>query len=177
LCFGTEIYFSIEAVAFEAMAMQSWRMNPLDRLKLQPGCGSTGVVLLIMFLLALPLGGAQNAPTSHIPGLPQPMTQGVGDIPLDPNNNGLPYDVDEARRIRMLNGERQKSLVADTVKLVKLAKELNAEIAKADASAPTPDELRKIADIEKLAHKVKEKMEITVVGTPIYLQTTLPPIP
>jgi hypothetical protein len=77
----------------------------------------------------------------------------------------------------MLNGERQRSLVADTVKLVKLANELNAEMAKEPGTAPTPAELRKVADIEKLAHSVKEKMEITVIDTPVYRVPNLSPIP
>jgi hypothetical protein len=133
--------------------------------------------MLMAFLLILPLGGAQNMPTGHIGGLPQPIGQGIGDPALGGINNGGSYDVDEARRIRLLNAERQKSMVADTVKLLKLANELNAEMAKEDTPAPTPVELRKIANIEKLAHNVKEKMEITVVGTPPYRQSNMPPIP
>jgi hypothetical protein len=121
--------------------------------------------MLMGFLLILPLGGAQ----SHIPGLPPPVGQGVGDMNSD--------DPDQARRIRMLNGERQKSLVADTVKLLKLANELNVVMAKEDASGPTQAELRKVADIEKLAHNVSEKMKITVIGTPIYRDSRMPTMP
>jgi hypothetical protein len=126
--------------------------------------------MLMGFLLILPLGGAQ----SHIPGLPQPIDQGVGDSPL---GNGNSDDPDQVRRLRLLNAERQKSLVADTVKLLKLANELNVVMAKEDASGPTQAELRKVADIEKLAHNVSEKMKITVIGTPIYRDSRMPPMP
>ncbi len=132
--------------------------------------------MLMALLMVLPLGGAQNMPTGHIGGLPQPIGQSVGDPPLN-GVNGNPEDPDTARRIRLMNVERQKSLVADTVKLLKLANELNAVLAKEDASAPTQAELRKVADIEKLAHNVKEKMKITVVGPPIYRNSNLPQIP
>ena len=75
------------------------------------------------------------------------------------------------RRIRALNNERQKQIVADTDKLLKLARELNDEVAKANTGTLTMDELRKIADIEKLARNVRQKMTESV-GEP---QTTIPP--
>ena len=60
--------------------------------------------------------------------------------------------------MRALNVERQKQMVADTNKLLKLAKELNDEVAAANTGSFTPDQLRKIGEIEKLAHSVRERM-------------------
>ncbi len=130
-----------------------------------------------MLFLVLTLGGAQVTPPGRIGGTSPPINQGVGLPSLNGSSSDGAYDADEARRLRMLNGERQRSLVADTVKLVKLANELNAEMAKEPGTAPTPAELRKVADIEKLAHSVKEKMEITVIDTPVYRVPNLSPIP
>jgi hypothetical protein len=162
----------------EVRIMRARHLNSPERQRFLPSPGAKRGALLMGFLLALPLGGAQNSPTGHIGGLPQPITPGFGDTPSPLGNvNGGPDEVEDARRIRMLNAERQRSLVADTVKLLKLANALNATIAKEDASAPTQIELREIADIEKLAHNVKEKMKITVIGTPIYRQPTMNPIP
>ena len=80
----------------------------------------------------------------------------------------------DQRRVRALNNERQKQLVADTDKLLKLAKELNDEVAKANSGTLTPDEMHKIADIEKLARSVRQRMT-EAVGEP---QTSMPaPIP
>jgi hypothetical protein len=129
------------------------------------------------FFLVLPLGGAQDGPTSHIGGLPQLIGQSAGDSPLGRLNDSKPDDAEVARRIRMLNAERQRSLVADTVKLLKLANELNATMAKEGGPAPTQVELRKVADIERLARNVKEKMKITVTATPTYRNPTLSPVP
>jgi hypothetical protein len=154
--------------------MQSRDLNASERPRLQRRPGATRAAMLMGFLLLLPLVGAQNAPTGHIGGLPQPLGQGVGDSPLGGLNSD---DPDQVRRIRMLNAERQKSLVADTVKLLKLANELNMVMAKENESAPTQAELRKVADIEKLAHNVSEKMKITVIGSPVYRDPRLPPIP
>jgi hypothetical protein len=84
---------------------------------------------------------------------------------------GDPDSIMDPRRIRALNFERQKQIVADTDKLLKLARELNEEVAKANTGALTPDELHKIADIEKLARNVRQRMTESV-GEP---QFTMPP--
>jgi hypothetical protein len=70
------------------------------------------------------------------------------------------------QRLRALNSERQKSLVSDTAKLLKLARQLDAEIASNPSDELTPEELRKIGDIEKLAHNVKAKMAQSFGGGP-----------
>jgi len=62
------------------------------------------------------------------------------------------------RRTNALNVERQKEMVSDTNKLLKLARELNAEIATNNSGEWTDDQLRKVAEIEKLAKNVKDRM-------------------
>jgi len=66
------------------------------------------------------------------------------------------------RQLRALNLERQKQMVADANKLLKLARELNDEITAANPGSLTPDQLHKIAEIEKLARSVKERMTFGV---------------
>ena len=46
--------------------------------------------------------------------------------------------------------------------------ELNAEIARTNPNALTEAQLRKVAEIEKLAHNVKDKMSTSVRGTPAF---------
>ena len=64
--------------------------------------------------------------------------------------------------MKMLNNERHKSLLSDSDKLFKLATELDNEIAKSNLGLLTPDQLRKVAEIEKLAHNVRDKMTQTL---------------
>jgi hypothetical protein len=92
-----------------------------------------------------------KAPDSTIPGM--------GDA--DP--------VLAAKQLQALNAERQKSMVSDTDKLLKLAKELNADVG-SNTEQLTQVELRKLADIEKLARNVKQKMSVSFVGGPAYQQ-------
>ncbi len=70
--------------------------------------------------------------------------------------------------MRALNADRQKSLVSDTEKLLKLAKQLNSEIETSNQNELTQVQLREIADIEKLARNVKEKMSTSFVGGPSF---------
>jgi hypothetical protein len=76
------------------------------------------------------------------------------------------YDTEkplDERRLRELNLQRQKEIVSDTAKLLRLARELNDEIT--DAETPMTDtQVRKVAEIGKLAKTVKEKMSYSVGG-------------
>ena len=66
------------------------------------------------------------------------------------------------KRIKMLNAEQHRSMVADTDRLVKLVADLNAQINNSKASSLTPEQLRTVAEIEKLAHNVRDKMRMSV---------------
>jgi len=133
--------------------------------------------LPLTFLLALPLAlqcGAQNASgTQHgtLNSLPQTTglpVNGSNDIPTgDP----IQYE----RLLRALNADRQKALVSDTNKLLRLANELNSEIARSNTDTLTPSQLHKMAEIEKLAHNVKDKMSTSVRGTQAFQPTFQPP--
>ncbi|HVZ82191.1 MAG TPA: hypothetical protein VG893_00855 [Terracidiphilus sp.] len=111
----------------------------------------------LLFLVALaPAPAGQLSP-------PAPFNQHARN-PLDEPDTGDP--IMRERQVRALNAARQKSLVADTDKLLRLARELNTEIATSSESALTPIQARKLAEIEKLAHSVKDKMSDASVGAP-----------
>lgn len=81
-----------------------------------------------------------------------------------PFENSDDYDVVAAeKRANALNIERQKQMVSDTNKLLKLARELNEEVAAQNTGALTYEQLQKVAKIEKLARSVKERMAEGVV--------------
>ncbi len=126
--------------------------------------------LWLALVLGLP-GGAQNGPG----GMRTPIQQPPGhrlDGGMDDTGNGA--DLDEEKRLRALNAERQKSMVSDTNKLLKLADELNAEISSTNSESLTRAQLHKLGEIEKLAHGVKDKMSTSV--RPMYQQPPLPPM-
>jgi len=136
----------------ERRRAQGWRAR----------AGRTRLALWIALLLVLP-GGAQS-------GLQTPRAAGsIGQqIGVGPGDNSDNDPVEQEKRLKALNAERQKSLIADTNKLLKLARELNDELNGAHPDALNPDQLRKVAEIEKLAHSVKEKMSLSVKGIPVF---------
>ncbi|MGO9325432.1 MAG: hypothetical protein ACLP07_12800 [Terracidiphilus sp.] len=84
--------------------------------------------------------------------------------PVDSSDGG--DQVAMERQLNALNTERQKEMVSDTNKLLKLATELNEEVAANNSATLTDDQLRKMAQIEKLARGIKQKMA-DGVGRPV----------
>ncbi len=91
----------------------------------------------------------------------QPDGQSADASPGDATDGSL---IENEKRLRALNADRQKSLVSDAAKLLKLAQQLNAELAQSPADELTPAQVRKMAEIEKLARSVKAKMSTSVRG-------------
>ncbi len=144
---------------------------PAPHLKSPGRMGNRGLktvrkVLFIALLSALPSvaqSGQNGPPPTPKSGLQHPF----GQIPSAADDNIAPGDpLWGEKQLRMLNADRQKQLVADTNKLLKLAQQLNAEIGSTNPDSLTPDQLRRIAEIEKLAHSVKDKMSTSVRGAP-----------
>lgn len=65
----------------------------------------------------------------------------------------------QAAQGRARNDDRQKRLVADTDKLLALATQLHADVAKTDKNVLSMDVIRRSEEIEKLAHNIKERMK------------------
>jgi hypothetical protein len=119
-------------------------------------------------VLALALFGAVSA----MPVGQQPVPGPLGQSRQNPFDQSTQMDpLIAERQLKALNAERQKSMVSDTDKLLKLARELNDEVQ----TGNTDVELRKIADIEKLARNVKQKMSISLVGGPAFHDPASPP--
>jgi hypothetical protein len=117
----------------------------------------------LALLLGIPVAG--QAPVQQ---LPQPNGSPLGQRYPDRSGPfGGPETPPDQKRLRQLNVERQKSLISDAAKLLKLARELNEEMAGADSSSMTDAQMRKLGEIAKLAHNVKEKMSYSVGGAPV----------
>ena len=78
-------------------------------------------------------------------------SQGPGS--LDPGPSPFPDNSREKR-----NDERQRRLVNDTQRLLTLTSQLKAEVASTGAGTMSPEMLRQMEEIEKLAKSVKDKM-------------------
>lgn len=128
------------------------------------GCIACNVACFAL-LLALSRGARSQAPTHGIdptyntPTVTTTASEGLSD----------PYADDpaaEERRQLEHRIELRQSVVSSTDKLLKLAHELDAEVSRTNPERLTNSELKKVAQIEKLAHKVKTKMTEYDRGTP-----------
>jgi len=133
------------------------RIRQEDRAKGRSASLAAGALLVAVAVVIAQSGGQQPVPNQVSPMPHSPFARAL---------DGDPALI--ARHQKALNADRQKSMVADTDKLLKLARELNAEIGQGNRATLTPEELRKVADIEKLARNVRQKMSISyAVAVPI----------
>jgi hypothetical protein len=144
--------------------MSDPHLGPPGRPASRLGSHAARRALWLALLLALP-GGAQDQSSGSQQAMTGQLSRHMADSTFQ---FGYTDPVEEERRLRLLNVERQKSLVSDAGKLLKLAGELNAEVAQTNPDSLTQAELRKLAEIEKLAHSVKQKMSDSVGGEPVF---------
>ena len=78
----------------------------------------------------------------------------------------------EARRRQAQIAEIRQSMESDAARLLKLAQELDDEVSRTNPDVLTPAQLKMVAEIQKLAHRVKAKMNEIDRGT-----ATEPPLP
>jgi hypothetical protein len=119
---------------------------------ISPSQQAMGLALLLT--LTLP-GRAQRPDLSQTPPYQQSaIAEQERALENLPSND----PAERARQLRLFNAARQKSMVSDTNKLLKLARELDDEVSRTNPDTLTVAELRKVAEIEKLARSVKQKM-------------------
>jgi len=71
------------------------------------------------------------------------------------NPEAMRREIEQAAKEAVI--ERQKKIEKDTAKLLKLTLEFRAQVDDLKADQFTPEMLRKLEQIEKLAHDVKER--------------------
>jgi predicted TIM-barrel fold metal-dependent hydrolase len=105
-----------------------------------------------LMMLGTGVAGAQ-ATSAQQQQTVQPGVIGVPIAPSDPERVRQ-----EQQREQMATDERRKRMVSDADKLLALAAELKADVDKSSKNELSMEVIRKAAEIEKLAHDVKERM-------------------
>jgi hypothetical protein len=109
------------------------------------------------FLLAVTLVCASPLPAQsaadQLPPASEDSQLGRDRERKDPDQEKREHDMEKAR-----NKERQQALQKDTTQLLQLATELKQYVDKTNEHTLSVDVIKKAEEIEKLAHKVKEKM-------------------
>ena len=120
-------------------------------------------------ILAFPILGSgqsrnNNNGQSTNPGqltrrVPPPSSQDIDPLQME-TTTGTPVFYE--KRMKMLNAAQHQAMDADTDRLLKLVADLNNQINSSNSNALTAEQLRMVADIEKLAHSVRDKMRMSV---------------
>ena len=118
-----------------------FRINSLVRL----------LVFLSVLACAAPL--IPQVDTGQFPPSAQDPQLGRDRERKDPDQEKRERDMEKAR-----NKERQQTLQKDTAQLLQLATELKQYVDKSNENTLSLDVIKKAEEIEKLAHKVREKM-------------------
>lgn len=122
--------------------------------------GLAAAVSMAAALLSSPsCRGQAPAPVNNGSQLPRriPPPRQVED-PMDGPGSSIFYE----KRLRMLNAAQHDSMVADTDRLVKMVAELNTQVNRSNEKSLTPEQVRMVAEIEKLAHGIRDKMRMSV---------------
>jgi hypothetical protein len=119
------------------------------------------LVLSVVMLFSLPSCGQASSSTNNGAQLPRRIPP-PREIEQQPMESMGTTPVFYEKRLQMLNAAQHQAMVADTDRLLKLVADLNSQINSSHSNALTPDQLRMVADIEKLAHSVKDKMRMSV---------------
>jgi hypothetical protein len=106
--------------------------------------------------LALATAGAVTAQSYRPAGQPPPGRTEF--IPVNSEGTDIPQRM-VLETAKKANIERQVRMKAETAKLFKLAEELRDSVDKTNENILSLDVLKKADEIEKLAHRVKEKMK------------------
>jgi len=130
----------------------------------------TRALIAVSLVLGMTMPAARLLNAQQYHGLPQVNMQS----PVVQDDPSLTMSTQEgriliAKRIKALNTMRQQALVSDTAKLLKLAQELDT----ADGTKmSTAERMKKLALIEKLAKRVREKMSYAQWFTPSVVPPT-----
>ena len=142
--------------------MNTPRTNVLFLSARRSACAS---LVAVGFFLALsaPCGGqttnrGQGNNSGQLTTRTPAPTRDIDQLDMETRNTPIFYE----KRLQALNAAQHQSMVADTDRLLKLVANLNSQINTSNSSELTPEQLRMVAEIEKLDHNVRDKMRMSV---------------
>ena len=112
----------------------------------------------VLLLFAIPPIASDGIGQNTYPHLPPELNR----IPDSNQANEINDQQKKKDNFEAANAERKREIASDSAKLLKLATELKAEVDKTNKDTLNLKVVRKADEIEKLAHSVKEKMQLIV---------------
>ena len=113
--------------------------------------------LITVSFVAVAAAAGQTVQQPGLPSASQPHAGLPSAAPADAPNPMAGPNASKLEHMR--EDERHKRLATDTAKLVELTNQLKEEVEKTSKDELSVDVVKKAAEIEKLAHDVKERMK------------------
>jgi hypothetical protein len=151
--------------------LRSWPSCSKSKLSLQLGIIALGCAAVVFCGHALsqssvpPTTSASSGTKQTIIGTPptpttSPTSTSAGYNPFLPIGGGNSTDAARLQRQQLLFAEFQKKNLADTERLLSLAKELSSAADVPNRGVPSAEEVKKVEEIEKLAKRVKDRLTV-----------------
>ncbi len=149
--------------------MSELRFGRFGLRSIVPGKGLRvwGFICIAVFMFMLSAAGFSQSVGNGLPypapqpGLP-PMNR-TANPTADANrlmeDSMKQQDQEKMKRFELINEQRQKEMISEIVRLIDLAHQLKTETEKGTPSALPPLEVRKVEEIEKLAHGIQHQMK------------------
>lgn len=109
-------------------------------------------LLVIVICSIFAAAGTCGAQQIHLPPAVS-QSQGMGSPPVTPSDNI------QRQQAMAANAQRQTEIKRDTQKMADLMQELKDYVAKSDQGVTSLEAIKKVEQIEKLAHSLKGKMK------------------
>jgi len=122
-------------------------------------------VIGLASLAALAIAPAVGDGLQESPNVPKRLPPSMDRVPDSNEANQINTQEARKRSFERINAERKREMMADSERLLKLAMDLKAEVDKTGKDELSIFEIRKAEEIERLAHGVQEKMQLTVGGS------------
>jgi len=120
---------------------------------------AASVVLVVVSFLHIPAVSARQSNSAEHPLGQTGQTSGDPHTPLDKGMEQSNHDRFEEQAAKARTSERFKRIQSDTEKLLQLSTELKVDVDRSTKNEMSMDVIRKAAEVEKLAHDVKERMK------------------
>ncbi len=128
-------------------------------MQLKRMCAASSALVFVGLLSTPAISARQSNSAEHPLGQ---TGQTNGDLHMPQDKSGMDQSTHERfeeQAAKSRNSERFKRIQSDTEKLLQLSTELKADVDKSTKNELSLDVIRKAAEVEKLAHDVRERMK------------------
>jgi hypothetical protein len=128
-----------------------------------PGARRAAILIGLVAAAVVPLDSDALLLQNTAPNTPRNIPEFINRQPDFSDQERMREEQKSQQNFAAMNALRKKQVSDDSAKLLKLANDIQAEVAKSDRDTVSQSTLRKAEEIEKLARNIKQKMSVSVL--------------